>query len=308
MEPAESTPLAPVPSHPQQNTEEPNAALPVPPAIPAARLDTPATSSPAEKSDNGSPKKGWPKGKKRKKPLKDNTAPRQPLTGYVRFLNDRREQFRAENPNMPFAEITKVLAAEWSALPPEQKQQYLTAAEQDRERYLQELAAYKQTEAYRIFNEQQANRKPKDDGEETLQGSENDLLGYDIPIFTEEFLDHNKSREAELRQLRKSNTDYEQQNATIQTYLAGLHSAIDKLSVETQQQRSNNVALQQHLQHLRTAFTNMFASIQIPGLDAPTIDNIDSYMVKVLAFVKEDPQSPIVNSVRNAVSRLNLQA
>lgn len=45
--------------------------------------------------------------------------------GYVRFLNDRREQFRAENPNMPFAEITKVLAAEWSALPQEQKQVFL---------------------------------------------------------------------------------------------------------------------------------------------------------------------------------------
>lgn len=74
-----------------------------------------------------------------------------------------------------------------------------------------------------------------------------------------------KGREAELRQLRKSNTDYEQQNATIQTYLAGLHSAIDKLSVETQQQRSNNNALQQHLQHLRTAFSNMFSSIQVPG-------------------------------------------
>uniref|UniRef100_A0A161MRA5 High mobility group protein 20a n=1 Tax=Triatoma infestans TaxID=30076 RepID=A0A161MRA5_TRIIF len=248
------------------------------------------------------------KGKKRKKALKDMTAPRQPLTGYVRFLNDRREQFRAENPNMPFAEITKVLAAEWSALPQEQKQQYLTAAEQDRERYLQELAAYKQTEAYRIFHEQQANKKPKIDGEETMQGSENDLLGYDIPIFTEEFLDHNKSREAELRQLRKSNTDYEQQNATIQTYLAGLHTAIDKLSVETQQQRGNNNALQQHLQHLRTAFTNMFSSIHVPGLEAPTVENIDAFIVKLLAFVKEEPQNPVVNSVRSAVARLDLQA
>ncbi|KAL1131378.1 hypothetical protein AAG570_010995, partial [Ranatra chinensis] len=268
-----------------------------------------ASSSPVEKNENGSPKKGgWPKGKKRKKALKDVTAPRQPLTGYVRFLNDRREQFRAENPNMPFAEITKVLAAEWSTLPQDQKQQYLTAAEQDRERYLQELAAYKQSDAYRIFSEQMARKKPKDEADETNQGTENDISGYDIPIFTEEFLDHNKTREAELRQLRKSNTDYEQQNATIQTYLAGLHSAIDKLSVETQQQRSNNIALQRHLQHVRSVFTSTFASITIPGFDTPTVDTIDAYMTKLLTFVKEEPTNPVIGNLRNVVAQLDLQA
>lgn len=33
----------------------------------------------------------------------------------------------------------------------------------------------------------------------------------DIPIFTEQFLQHNKVRESELKQLRKANSDYEQQ-------------------------------------------------------------------------------------------------
>lgn len=75
-------------------------------------------------------------------------------------------------------------------------QQYLLAAEQDRERYLQEVAAYKQSEAYKLFSEQQANKKPKDEGEETLQEAEHDVSGYDIPIFTEEFLDHNKGMKA----------------------------------------------------------------------------------------------------------------
>jgi len=266
---------------------------------------------PADKPEGSFPKKGWPKGKKRKKITKDLTAPRQPLTGYVRFLNDRREQFRAENPTLPFAEITKVLAAEWSALPPDQKQQYLTAAEQDRERYTQELAAYKQSEAYRIFSEQQAGKKPKEESEETIpvQAPEgNDISGYDIPIFTEEFLDHNKSRETELRQLRKSNTDYEQQNATIQTYLSGLHGAIEKLSVETQQQKSNNAALQKHLQHLRSAFTSAFSSINVPGLDPPTSDSIDSYMAKLIVFVKEDPNHPVIGTLRSTVSQLDLKA
>lgn len=42
-------------------------------------------------------------------------------------------------------------------------QQYLDAAEQDRERYTQEMNAYKQTEAYKIFSQQQAGKKPKEE-------------------------------------------------------------------------------------------------------------------------------------------------
>lgn len=43
-----------------------------------------------------------------------------------------------------------------------------------------------------------------------LQGEE--FAGEtDIPIFTDQFLHHNKQRESELRQLRKANSDYEQQ-------------------------------------------------------------------------------------------------
>ena len=71
-------------------------------------------------------KGGWPKGKKRKKAMKDENAPRQPLTGYVRFLNERREKVRAENPNLSFSEITKLLGAEWSKLPPQDKQVSVT--------------------------------------------------------------------------------------------------------------------------------------------------------------------------------------
>lgn len=56
------------------------------------------------------------------------------LVGYIRYLNDRREAVRTANPALSFAEITKILANEWSNLPVDKKQQYLDAAEQDRER------------------------------------------------------------------------------------------------------------------------------------------------------------------------------
>ncbi|CAA9993365.1 unnamed protein product, partial [Nesidiocoris tenuis] len=165
---------------------------------------------------------------------------------------------------------------------------YLTAAEQDRERYAQELAAYKQSDAYRIFSEQQqVVKKVKEENEENSfqEPENNEMNGYDIPIFTEDFLDHNKSREIELRQLRKSNTDYEQQNATIQTYIAGLHSSIEKLTVETQQQRSNNNALTQHLANLRSTFANVLTPINVPSKSRRQFLNEVHFSDRIFKFV-----------------------
>ena len=68
-------------------------------------------------------KGGWTKGKKRnKKGMKDINAPKQPLSGYLRYLTERREKIRLENPNLSFTEISKQLGAEWSSLPQHEKQ------------------------------------------------------------------------------------------------------------------------------------------------------------------------------------------
>lgn len=91
------------------------------------------------------------RGKKRKKTMKDSNAPKAPLTGYVRFLNEHREKVRSEKPELAFYEITKILGMMWTQLPQEQKQSYLTEAEKDKERYMKELVEYQQTDSYRSF-------------------------------------------------------------------------------------------------------------------------------------------------------------
>ncbi|XP_016331372.1 high mobility group protein 20A-like [Sinocyclocheilus anshuiensis] len=116
--------------------------------------------SPGANTDNSSQRNGeekprrssWTKGRRRKKPLKDSNAPKAPLTGYVRFMNEHREQLRAERPDMPFPEITRMLGNEWSKLPPEEKQRYLDEADKDKERYMRELEQYQKTEAYKHFS------------------------------------------------------------------------------------------------------------------------------------------------------------
>ncbi|KZC05823.1 High mobility group protein 20A [Dufourea novaeangliae] len=251
--------------------------------------------------------------KKRKKAPRDATAPKQPLTGYFRFLNDRREKVRSDNPNLSFTEITKLLASEWSSLPADQKQQYLDAAEQDKERYNREFSDYKQTEAYRLFNEkqslekQQESKKERNGTDDIQQEKDNDFTGFDIPIFTEEFLDHNKACEAELRQLRKATSDYEAQNAVLQRHVDSLYAAVNRLESETNQQRTTNQALQRHLDSLRSQLAGCFATVPLPGThEGATLQNIDNYVERLESLVNGNAEQSLRSALRGAVSRLEL--
>nr|XP_018917477.1 PREDICTED: high mobility group protein 20A-like [Bemisia tabaci] len=262
-----------------------------------------------ETQDIDSSKRGsWQKGKKRKKSSRDATAPRHPLTGYVRFLNDRREKARAENPNLSFSELQKLLGNEWNQLPQNQKQQYLIAAEQDKERYSQEMAAYRQTDAYRDFVQNKLKKKSKQDRNEDENDKEFEYSGYDISIFTEEFLEHNKVRETELRQLRKSATNYEQQNAILLKHLDNMKTAVEKLQSETAQQEAANTSMQKHLQDLRQNLSQKFAALPLPGTnETPTLQTIDNYMSQMLSTLMATPPNQAFNkSVKDVVNSLNI--
>uniref|UniRef100_A0A4W3GIM1 High mobility group protein 20A-like n=1 Tax=Callorhinchus milii TaxID=7868 RepID=A0A4W3GIM1_CALMI len=134
----------------------------------------------AKDLENDEPKKrkgGWPKGKKRKPP-KDFTAPRAPTTGYVLFLNEQRAKLKAEHPDLPFTEITKMLGTRWSQLSQEGKQKYIDEAEKDKKRYIEELKAYQNSEAYQAFLKRRAISKVKNlCGVESLDAEfENDAV------------------------------------------------------------------------------------------------------------------------------------
>lgn len=131
----------------------------------------------------------------------------------------------------------------------------------------------------------------------------------DLPIFTEEFLDHNKMREQELRQLRKLNTEYEEQNAILSKHIDNMKSAIEKLEVESVQQNNNNIALNQHLTQLRSHLVKSFAHISVPGSgETPNLDNIDDYMNKLHAKLtkeKSRDNEALLARVRAIVANLD---
>ncbi|XP_054837610.1 SWI/SNF-related matrix-associated actin-dependent regulator of chromatin subfamily E member 1-related isoform X1 [Eublepharis macularius] len=262
-------------------------------------------------------KRGWPKGKKRKKILPN--GPKAPVTGYVRFLNERREQIRMQRPDLPFPEITKMLGAEWSKLQPTDKQRYLDEAEREKQQYIKELREYQQSEAYKMCAEKMQEKKIKK--EDAVSGAVNTLLNgykagesggdgfstFDTPIFTEEFLDQNKAREAELRRLRKMNTEFEEQNAILQKHTESMSCAKERLEQEVAMEERQTMALQQQLQAVRQALTASFASLPIPGTgETPTLGSLDFYMAKLHSAIESNPlqHERLVVRVKEILSRI----
>ncbi|KOB74316.1 putative high mobility group 20A isoform 1 [Operophtera brumata] len=265
------------------------------------------------------PQKPSPKKPKKRKPRvpRDITAPRQPLTGYVRFLNERRDQLRAAQPELGFAEITRELASEWSKLPAEEKQQYLDAAEQDKERYNIDnvLVVEKPSEPTApaaspntpLINQPRQQTPPRPRPCITPASGEEFAGETDIPIFTEQFLQHNKVRESELKQLRKANSDYEQQNAILQRHAEEVSGATAKLRAETAAAAERTAALMTHRRALVAVLVQALQSVALPGgPNGASESNIDEYMEKLEQLTADNKNIPVVKQARDILNKVEL--
>ncbi|KAK2869146.1 hypothetical protein Q7C36_001017 [Tachysurus vachellii] len=244
-------------------------------------------------------KRGWPKGKKRKKVLPN--GPKAPVTGYVRFLNERREHIRALHPDLPFPEITKRLGAEWSRLAPHDKQRYLDEADREKVQYARELKEYQKSEAFQITSAKIQDKRIKKEeltsviinanssASSTLKSS--DLSSrFDVPIFTEEFLDQNKAREAELRRLRKANVEFEEQNTILQKHIAEMFNAKERLEAELGQDEMRTQALHRRLQAIKQTLVNSLASVPLPGTgETPSYGTLDTYLSRLSSALESSP-------------------
>lgn len=73
------------------------------------------------------------------------------------------------------------------------------------------------------------------------------------------------AREAELRQLRKSSTDYELQNASLSRIVESMRTAVSSIESDINTQRANNLALSRHLDQLRASLAAAFHAVALPG-------------------------------------------
>lgn len=264
---------------------------------------------------------GKPVVQRKRKKIKDANAPKHPLTGYVRYINEFREERRLKNPNLSSVEITKMLAEEWSHLSDEVKKPFLEAAEADRLRYHREVSEYKKNNVAPVTS----NKKPKSNGDgdsdhkdvvpylngkdEKRGGGEIRVGDYEIPIFTDDFLEHNKVIDSELRMLRKSNIDYEQQNSVLEKHVENMDNGIQKLDNETSSLRARNATLQNYLQKLRSVLANALAGLPIgPDHKGATADNIDQYMAELHQMAKSSTHGHTLNKAKDIIRKLDLQS
>ncbi|XP_053673998.1 high mobility group protein 20A [Anopheles nili] len=259
--------------------------------------------------------------KKRRKVPKDANAPKHPLTGYVRYMNENREGVRQKNPNLTPVEITKIMAEEWSKLPDERKKPYLEAAEADKERYNKEISEYKlsnEAKAKAMQNDAPPVKKELPEAKVAapsipyVNGKVEQKVirrgNYDIPIFTEDFLDHNKVVDSELRTLRKSNIDYEQQNSVLEKHVENMENGIQKMESETSSLEARNAILQNYLLKLRTTLANALQGLPLAD-DFPgaSIENIDQYLEKLHHLASSSTQGHTLNKAKDIIRKLDLQ-
>lgn len=73
------------------------------------------------------------------------------------------------------------------------------------------------------------------------------------------------ARESELRYLRKTVTDQEQEVSVLDKHIENMNNGILKLITNTEQLKAGCLIYEDHLDKLRSKVVDAFASIKLPG-------------------------------------------
>ncbi|KAH8372856.1 hypothetical protein KR009_006592 [Drosophila setifemur] len=304
-------------------------------------------------------------------------APKMPLNGYVRFMNDRREELRREQPHRTALEHTKIIGEEWHQLPDERKMPYMEAAAKDKAIYQEQLQMFlkehpeivakelakakkatkldgtpkekaqrsgvpdpssvkgkktklKPTRAKRLSEDPDdvplaqvkrtptpplgliAQAPPAPSSQYVTQSpaiTVRPLQSSEIPIYTNEFIEHNRSTENELRTLRKAKTDLDQQNAVLEQHVDNTKAGYAKVMGEVSELLEEKVRLESYQQALRQKLLTALAGLPLSPLE-PTdlsVDNIDKY-IRHLASLSSQPNNGTLLRARESLRKLDINS
>jgi len=169
---------------------------------------------------------------------------------------------------------------------------------------------FKQTN---VKNEYPSSNSPKTNGAATTPApgpkltSEN---GTQIPIFSEQFLEYSRKRESELRQLRKGNAVFEEQNAILNKQIDHMKSVMDRVKKDIIQQENENITVQNYLDQIRKILVAKFEKVRIPEHLAMNFncENVESKLAQLTEFLnssKGGEFSELKKKVREVVSKLD---
>ena len=254
--------------------------------------------------------RGWP-GKR----IRDPNEPNKPTTAYLLFC----KQLRVANQNKIFT--SSELGEQWRQLDKEERQRFNLEAKKDRKRYFKEFEDYQKSGAYQKVMEGKyldADAPPhvcaqygrsltpeeEKNGHTCVRKTQvitsynernNQVPGTEIPIFTSEFLAHRKE------------LSMKEQNALLSEHNDKLKDTLERLNQEIKEKYSRNEQLRKYLMDLKKMLTKAFEEIALPdSYKKPTLENIDSYMLKLQLMVPNGTQEhqQLIQDIKAIMKRL----
>lgn len=258
---------------------------------------------------------------------------------YVRFVNDYRTKITEANPTLGPVEITKLVAENWQNLPQDQKIVYLEAASQDKRRYNDEIIKFHQDNPV----EKPIKKKKKKSADEIpptpvvpvviepIASTSSNILkktvpltpekdqvptapktflgiDRDISIFTDDFLEHNKLVESELKILRKNHIEMEQQNSVLERHIEQMENGCTKIEDDIITTKNKNRQMEIYLTHLRVTLASGLHSISLPGAkNGATVENIEKYMTDLANEANCQKSPTITSKARDTLSKMEMK-
>lgn len=111
--------------------------------------------------------------------------------------------------------------------------------------------------------------------------------------------------ETQLRKMRQSSANLEEENALLSRHVESMKSAVERVQKEVERQQNRNAKLKDHLMTLREVLATTFKDIPLPGTnETPTPENVDTYMSKLqLAIANEPEKHPELVEKVSAIAR-----
>ncbi|CAI4216537.1 unnamed protein product [Parascedosporium putredinis] len=155
------------------------------------------------------------KRKYRRHPKPDKNAPEKPPSAYVLFSNISNVSVRLEiredlkGQTLSFTEIAKLVGENWQALPQGERERLEDQAQQAKDRYNQQLAAYKKTAEHRKYSQYLQEFKKKQ-----LQTNQSQAYEFTCTPSLSDMLDNHNRAEDAVSDTYSTGTENQRQPAT----------------------------------------------------------------------------------------------
>ncbi|XP_063719541.1 high mobility group protein 20A-like [Symsagittifera roscoffensis] len=211
---------------------------------------------------------------KKKDSKTDVRPPKRPMTGYAYFMRSEGHNFKG----MDIKEVSALLSSKWKAMGEEERRPFIIKHEEDRKRYSLEMETFSKSQDGKMYqNMKAAKQKKNKNAQKSRSGKKSsaDAVGgsiqtngdavastqnvessapldpLQIPIFTEQFIEFNRKRDHQLRQLRKAASEVESENNQILSHMRALNAMIGRNEQDAVRLMAHNEALTDQLEMIK---------------------------------------------------------